>query len=134
MSTPASEERRTWFPLVLAGGFVAFALAVAFFAYAANREGRPEQASSVDAVSLLAIEAVDRADPGFADELACGAADLTGFVPREGTTATRSEVKGDRTGSFRLTVGDQEWTMTVGRDGERSCLESVQEVLRTPRP
>lgn len=70
MTTSAPQERPTWLPLGLAGGFVAFALAVALIAYVANRDGVPSQAATVDDVSLLAVEAVDEGDREFAQELA----------------------------------------------------------------
>ena len=123
-------DRHTWFPLALAGGFLVFALVVAFLAYAAHRKGNPSRASSVDDVAELSIEAVDRADREFAAELTCqrATAELIAFVPSTRATASKSRVKGVESGSFLLKVGADSWEITVGRDGERSCIQSVAPV------
>lgn len=131
MSQQEPDERRSWFPLALAGGFVAFALIVAVVAFVANRHGDPSKAVSVDDVAELSIEAVDRADRDFAAELACGdaTAELTAFASQPDARATKSKLTGVEEGSFRLTVELEDsstaYDVKVSRDGARSCIESM---------
>jgi len=128
MTEQSTDGERSWFPLALAGGFVLFALVVAVLAYAANRHGDPSRASTVDDVAELAIEAIENEDYELGGKLAC---DETELDPQwigddKGVTATKSAVTGVATGTFRLSVaGRRELVVTVGQDGERSCIASV---------
>ncbi len=136
MSSQQPDEQRSWFPLALAGAVVVFALLVAVLAYLANRHGDPSRASTVQDVASLAVEAVDNADREFAAELACGSPtpELTSYAGQQGASAAAAALSGEETGSFRLTVTGSEtaeWEVTVGRDGDRSCVESLR-LVRGP--
>jgi hypothetical protein len=128
MGEQPAEDQGSWFPLALAGGFVALALLVAVVAYAANRHGDPSKASTVDDVAELAIEAVENADHELGGKLACGEAKVdVAWVGDDKADAAKSSVTGVATGSFRLSVeGRPELLVTVAQDGDRSCIESVQ--------
>ncbi|HSV39215.1 MAG TPA: hypothetical protein VLI04_10670 [Nocardioidaceae bacterium] len=129
MNDAAPDEQRSWLPLALAGGFVAFALVVALLAYFANDTSKPVSARSVDEVAELAIEAVERADADFAQELSCSDEASTPYVGDESAQATKSAVEGEATGSFRLTIpGTGQFALTVEQDGDRSCVAGVIQI------
>jgi len=124
-----NDDPRSWLPIALAGGVVAFALLIAFFAYVTNDTGEPSKASSVDDVAELAIEAVDRADADFARDLSCRDEASAPYVGETSAKAEKSAVEGEETGSFRLTVpGIGEFELTVEQDGDRSCVAGVIQI------
>jgi hypothetical protein len=130
MSDPKPDEARSWFPLALAGGFLAFALIVAFIGYATNRHGDPSKASTVNDVAELAIEAVDDTNSSLAERLSCTPGPDTKWTQLDSVqSVTKSGLKGGATGSFVLTIQSNQtrysWTVTVGKAGNRSCIESM---------
>ena len=129
MTEAETPEQRSWLPLALAGGFVAFALLVAVLAYLTNDTGEPAKARSVDDVAELAIEAVEGADTDFAQQLSCRDDASTPYVGESSAKAEKSDVEGEATGSFTLTVpGLGEFELTVAQDGERSCVAGVIQI------
>ena len=128
VTEPETEDRRSWFPLALAGGFVLFALTIALFAYLGNDTSDPAKARTVSDVARLAVQAVDEADSAFARSLNCRSDGSAPYVGETGRTAEVKDVAGDATGSFHLSVPDLgEFDVTVGKAGERSCIEGLVE-------
>ncbi|HET7688746.1 MAG TPA: hypothetical protein VFK41_00070 [Nocardioidaceae bacterium] len=136
-SKDTGKDERSWLPIALAGGFVAFSVLVAVAANLRDSDSDPADARTVFVVAALAVDAVEDNDAGMYAELRCddGEDVLTPYVGADpNAKATRTEVAGVRTGSFHLAIeGEQsaEFDVTVERDGDRSCIEDVRLIEAT---
>ena len=136
MADAQSKDERSWLPIALAGGFLAFSVLVAVMANLRDSDSDPRDARTVFVVAALAVDAVEENNTAMYAELRCdgGEDPLTPYVADDTAKATRSEVAGVRTGSFHLSIeGEQsaEFDVTVERDGDRSCIEDVRIIEAT---
>lgn len=132
MADAGGKAERSWLPLALAGGFVAFSVLVAVLASARDGEGDPSTARTVFDVAELTVVAVQDNDTAMYADLQCEVQGdvLAPYVGGDATaTANHSDVTGIQTGAFRLTIegdGATTFDVVVEQDGDRSCISSVK--------
>jgi hypothetical protein len=124
-------EQRSWLPIALALGFVLFSALVAVLVNLRDGDADPDGARTVLDVAELTVTAVEDSDTSLYAALRCDEGEdlLTPYVGGDSTASAKSSaVTGVQTGAFHLAIDGEEKAeldVTVGQDGDRSCIEDV---------